>query len=115
MGNIFSSNAADCNLNKTEIVRNEIKKNYSYTQNGSHSVNFKNKALGKNEKNKPQKEIETELSYKEKNIENKIFKFIFSSFKKIKDRKTIDYINKGNHESLIIDKKKSSMSSKNLK
>lgn len=122
MGNIFSSNNTDCNLNSREndleAIKNEIRKNYYKTQNGSHSVNFEKKALGKNEINKLAKEIKTVMKSEEKNTENKIFKFIFSSSKKIKDRKSIAYINKKNHESLL-DKKRSSMSenkiSKNFK
>jgi hypothetical protein len=79
---------------RNSIGNNNINSN-NYTQHGRHSLNLnlninhpeeENKNLKRNKSlNKTYDNIKTDLKRKEKNSENKIFKFIFSStFKKLK-------------------------------
>jgi len=111
MGNNFSTekDSKINNLKDIEIISDEIRKNYgrNYTQNGSHSLNF-------NDKKKKNKETDAlaeadakakaavEIKNKnEKDFDNKIFKYIFSSTKKIK------YVNKSSTDLCKILKKDS--------
>ena len=112
MGNIFSTNTkADLESNSTTTIKNikqRINRKYSLTQIGAYSINLNNSLnkLDTVNKNKPlEKKIETEKECKtpknkiyENCFDNKIFRTIFQSPLKRRNRKSIDFIKKNKEE-----------------